>query len=79
MVSREGGSFSFTFMTYSIDKQVSHGLRHVCKARLLERSKKEKNQYGEYMLSYIDLDAMQKSHFWQPLLVELDGEPITLD
>lgn len=79
MLSQEGKSFSFTFMTYSIDKHVSHGLRHVAKARLVKRTRKEKNQYGEYMLQYIDLESMQRSQFWMPLLVEFNGEQVILN
>lgn len=79
MITREGGSFSFTFMTYSMDKRTSHGLRHVAKARLTRRTRKERNRYGDYMMDYIDLEQQQRSHFWQPLLIDLDGEPVTLD
>lgn len=79
MLNQEGKSFGFTFMTYSIDKHSSNGLRHVSKAILTKRTKKEKNQYGEYMLQYIDLDSMQRSQFWMPLLVEFNGERVILD
>lgn len=79
MLSQEGKSFGFTFMTYSIDKESSHGLRHVEKARLVKRTRKEKNRYGEYMMQYIDLESMQRSQFWMPLLVEFNGETVKLE
>lgn len=79
MLTREGKTFSFTFMTYSMERRTSHGLRHVDRARLVKRTRKEHNRYGEYMIDYIDLDSMQRSHFWQPLLVGFNGMKVTID
>lgn len=80
MMSREGKTFSFTFMTYSSDKRKSNGIRHVERAILDTRTRDEKNKYGEYMLYYKDFDDdMQRHQFWIPLLMEFEGEPIEID
>ena len=78
-LSASGESFSFTFMSYSIDKRESHGLVHVPNARLAKQHKKERNQYVDFMLNYIDLDTAEHRRCWQPLIIEFNEQPLTLD
>ncbi|MDR0939908.1 MAG: hypothetical protein LBN29_11285 [Mediterranea sp.] len=76
--SREGGSFSFTFMSYSRDRRSSDGVTRVERARLLPGSDPKANRFADHMLNYVDLDTLERRSCWQPLLLELDGEDLEL-
>lgn len=77
-LTRAGKTFSFSFMSYSYDKNVSHGPVTVLHAKLLPSNRKERNQYSDYMLRYRDMDTYEDKMCWQPLLLELNGEQLEL-
>lgn len=77
-LTRKGSSFSFTFMTYSYDKNKSSGPRSVQHAILLPGHVKDKNQYSDFLLRFRDMDTYEEKHFWFPLLLEFNGEAIEL-
>lgn len=77
-LTRAGKTFSFSFMSYSYDKNVSHGPVTVLNAKLLPSNRKERNQYSDYMLRYRDMDTYEDKMCWQPLLLEFNGEQLDL-
>lgn len=77
-LTKQGKSFSFTFMSYSRDRQTSHGIVEVRRARLRKRNKTEYNQMAEIMEEYLDLDTNEPKHFYQPTLMFFNGEKLTL-
>ena len=71
-------SFSFIFMSYSIDKDESHGPVEIRKARLSVRPPKGKVKYGEQMLSFTNLDTGLDFHMHSSLLMFYNGKKLTL-
>ena len=72
-LTRAGRSFSFSFMTYSYDKNKSNGTRCVQHAMLLPSHARDSNKFAEFMLRYRDMDTYEEKHFWYPLLLEFNG------
>ena len=70
--------FSFSFMSYSIDKNRSHGIVTVERARLIGGSRIEKNRYADYMLNYIDMDTLERKSCWKILLLEFNNIELNL-
>lgn len=77
-LTRVGKTFSFSFMSYSYDKSVSHGPVTVLHAKLLPSNRKERNQFSDYMIRYRDMDTYEDKMCWQPLLLEFNGEQLEL-
>ena len=77
-LSEKGKSFSFSFMSYSYERRKSDGIVYVERARLRRQSRKENNRFADYMLNFIDLDAMEYGMCWQPLLLEFNGFELEL-
>lgn len=77
-MTRKNKTFSFSFMSYSISKDESHGIVNVNRAKLSSRPPKEKNKYNDYMLSAINEDTHQEFQFWQPLLMFFEGQKVEL-
>lgn len=71
-------SFSFSFMSYSYDKNVSHGPVTVLHAQLMKSNERENNQYTDHMLCFRDMDTYEEKRCWQPLLLEFNGIPLEL-
>ncbi|MDR2684603.1 MAG: hypothetical protein LBB53_04390 [Prevotellaceae bacterium] len=78
LLSAKKEPFSFTFMSFSIEKQYSKGVVKVSKGYLTLRETTEQNKYAEYMLSYYDCNLQETRHFWQPLLMEFNGNQLEL-
>lgn len=69
--------FSLSFMTYSMSRHESHG-EVTCEHALLVKNEKAKDDdLSNYMLTYRDQDTGEARHFWQPLLMSFNGEPLT--
>ena len=69
--------FSLSFMTYSMSRHASHG-EVTCEHALLVKNEKAKDDdLSNYMLTYRDQDTGEARHFWQPLLMSFNGEPLT--
>lgn len=71
-------SFSFSYMSYSISRRTSEGIITVRRARLCKRSRRDRNQYADYMLDYIDLGTGERHMCWQPLLLTFNEEELEL-
>lgn len=77
-LTREGKTFSFSFMSYSYGRDESHGIVTVLHAQLLPSNLKTRNRYSDYMLRYRDMDTYEEKSCWQLLLLEFNGEPLQL-
>ena len=71
-------SFSFSFVSFSISRRKSEGVVTVRRARLCKQSRRERNQYSDYMLDYIDLETGERRTCWQPLLLTLNDTELEL-
>lgn len=69
--------FAFSFMSYSITRNVSEGEVSVEHALLMKNSKSSKNAYQEFMLTFLDCDTGQTRQCWQPLLMSYQYKPLT--
>ena len=77
-ISLSGGSFSFSFMSYSTTRGKSDGIVHVPKARLRARPSTEQNRFSSIMEAYIDLNTGEPFQFYQPLLMTFNQAKVTL-
>lgn len=78
VLSAAGIPFSFSFMSFSEDKQQSNGIVEVNKARLRSRPLKKHNKNAEFMENYLDLDTNEPRQFYHPLLMSFNGENLEL-
>lgn len=65
--------FSFSFMSFSIDKQKSEGIIEVQNAILYKNPKEDRNAYSNYMLMYRDTDTGEVRQCWQPLVMTFNN------
>lgn len=78
-LTAKGECFSFSFLSYSYDKNRSGGIVHVPRARLAKQSKTEQNRFADYMLNYVDMDLLETHRCWQPLLLEFNGQQLSIN
>lgn len=76
-LTAKGESFAFSYMSYSMQREQSHGEIEVEHATLIKNPKAQKTEYDDYMLTYKNLDTDEAHHFWQPLLMTFNHEPLT--
>ena len=76
-MTERGEEFAFSFMSYSLTRDVSHGEVFVEHAQLVKNPKDAKNSYQDYMLTYKDTDTGQAHQLWQPLLMSFQHQPLT--
>lgn len=69
--------FAFSYMSYSMQREQSHGEVEVEHALLIKNPKAQKSEYDDYMLTYYNQDTDEAHHFWQPLLMTFNHEPLT--
>lgn len=77
-LTREGVPFSFTYMSYNESKGTSEGIIHVRSAKLRKRESGKYNRNAEDQEAYLNLDTNEPRRFWHPLLMEFNGEKVTL-
>lgn len=77
-LTHEGVPFSFTFMSYSERNDSTDGIVHVRSAKLLQRENVRYNKNAEDQERYLNLDTNEPRRFWHPLLMEFNGEKVTL-
>lgn len=77
-LSKAGQSFSFSYMSYSMDRRASHGIVEVRRARLERASTQEQNRHADIMLNYWDMDLMENRRCYQPLLMTFEGQNLEL-
>ena len=78
LISKRGGEFSMTFMTYSESKGKSNGVESVDRARLRKRPSESQNKNAELMEAYTNLDTGEARQFYQPLLMLFNGQKVEL-
>lgn len=76
-LTRQGKTFSFTFLTYSQDSGKSHGIIEVQNARLLMREDEKYNRNAEHQERYLNTDTNEPRRFWHPLLLSFNGQTLT--
>ena len=76
-LTAKGKPFAFSFMTYSMQKRESHGEVEVEHALLVKNEQCGDDDLNNYMLTYTDQDTGESKHFWQPLLMTFNHEPLT--
>jgi hypothetical protein len=77
-ISNHGGSFSFSFMSYSETEGKSDGVTDVASARLRARPNLQQNRNFEIMEAYTNLETGEARQFYQPLLMIFNGQKIEL-
>jgi hypothetical protein len=77
-ITADGGTFSFTYMTYNSTTGKSDGIVHVQRAKLLQREDKKYNKNAEDQERYMNMDTKEPRRFWHPLLMDFNGERVTL-
>lgn len=71
--------FSFSFMSYSEEKDKSHGIVEVNRAKLRRQSRTDNNKNADIMLNFYDLTSNEYGQCYQPLLIEFNGELLELN
>ncbi len=77
-ISRNNGSFSFSFMSYNSSEGTSGGIVYVSSARLLGREDRKFNRNAEEMERYVNLATGEARRFWHPLLMTFNNEKIEI-
>lgn len=75
-LTRKGQPFSLSFITYSMQKHESHGESACEHALLIKNEKKDDDSLNNFMLTFRDQDTGEVRHFWQPLLMSFDHQPL---
>ena len=82
-LTQEGKPFALSYMTYTRQGRKSHG-EVTCEHALLVKNQKPADQSadgftpsGDFMLTYRDQDTGEARHFWQPLLLSFNHQPLT--
>lgn len=75
-LTAKGQSFSFSFMSYSMQRHKSHGEVTVEHAQLIKNEKRADDDLQNFMLKFKDQDMGDAKHFWQPLLMSFNHEPL---
>lgn len=76
-LTKQGQSFSFSYLSYSHATGKSNGIKEVRNATLLMRENIKHNQYAEHQERYIDRDTNEPRRFWHPLLLSFNGHTLT--
>lgn len=76
-LTAKGQPFAMSFISYSMQRHESHGEVTVEHALLVKNEKKEDDSLNNFMLTYTDQDTGEAKHFWQPLLMSFNHEPLT--
>lgn len=69
--------FAMSYMSYSETRHESHGEVEVEHALLVKNQRTGDDAAQDLMLTYRDQDSGEARHFWQPLLLSLNHEPLT--
>lgn len=77
-ISRQGGEFSFSFMSCNETTGKSDGVVDVGRARLRNRQSTEFNANAEIMEAYTNLDTGDARQFYQLLLMIFNGQKLEL-
>lgn len=75
-LTAKGQPFAMSFISYSMQRHESHGEVTVEHALLVKNEKKEDDSLNNFMLTFTDQDTGEAKHFWQPLLMSFNHEPL---
>ena len=78
VLTEQGKTFSLSFMSYSLSRRKSEGYITVEHAKLRPGNRKERTMYNDYLLNYTDMDTLEHKTCWIPLLMEFNGQEISL-
>lgn len=73
-----GETFSMVFMSLDRSRGKSQGAVQINKARLRPATPADQNQYSDYMLNFLDVEANAPRRLWQVTLMELNGKRVEL-
>ncbi|SEF42256.1 hypothetical protein SAMN05216354_0355 [Xylanibacter ruminicola] len=76
LLTAKGQSFAMSFMSYSLQRHESHGEVTVEHAQLIKNEKTTEDDPRNFMLKFRDQDTGEAKHFWQPLLMSMNHQPI---
>lgn len=77
-ISQKGGEFSFSFMSYSQDRNKSEGIKNVSRAVLTASSNVAQNRNHDIMINYFDIDNNENRRCYIPLLMEFNNIKLQL-
>lgn len=77
-LTKAGRTFSFSFLSYSETMADSHGIIEVNKAKLGKSDKVEHNRNADIMLNFINVNTGEQKRFYQPLLIDFNGQQVEL-
>lgn len=85
-LTQEGKPFALSYMTYTRQGRKSHG-EVTCEHALLVKNQNPAPSgsaaespvppSADFMLTYRDQDTGEARHFWQPLLLSFNHQPLT--
>ena len=81
-LTQEDRPFALSYMTYSMQSRKSHG-EVTCEHALLVKNPAPPYPQApvppsqDFMLTYRDQDTGEARHFWQPLLMSFNHQPLT--
>ena len=77
-ISKKGGEFSMSFMSYSMKRRKSEGVVFISRARLSKQANAEKVAHADDLLNFVDLDRGEYHRCYQPLLMTFEGNQLNL-
>lgn len=72
-LTKQGKSFSFTFMSYSHSRGISDGIVEVQNGRLRNRGMEKYNQFAELQEEYVNINNGEPRRFWHCCLLSFNG------
>lgn len=75
-LSRKNETFSMMFMSYNSSAGRSEGIVEVRHARLRARAQETHHRHAEIIEEYVNVDTGEARHFYQPLLMNFNGEKV---
>lgn len=77
-ITKEGKTFSFSFMSYNSSNDSSQGVVEVRRAKLRERTKSDSYKNADALIAYYDCDRNEARQFYLPCLMSLNDEKISI-
>jgi hypothetical protein len=77
-LTKLGQTFSFSFYKYNRQNGKGGDLARISRAKLRSKASDNKRENSSYKLAFYDLDTNKALECWQPLIVEFNGQKLTL-
>lgn len=77
-LTKDGKSFSFSFMSFNSTTKTSDGIIQVENAKLRKRTKKCFHRNNDIVEEYLDINTNLPRRFYQPLLMTFNDHIIEL-